>query len=57
MTTAPAKATAQPATSARGNPSLKSQPARSAIRIGPMLTSIAAVPASTRCSAAFRARL
>ena len=39
-------------TSHRGKPSPNSSPANSAMRIGPTLTSIAVVPASTRCSAA-----
>jgi hypothetical protein len=47
ITTAPAKDTATPASSGRGKPSRSSQPPSSAIRIGPMLTTIAAVPAST----------
>jgi hypothetical protein len=47
ITTAPANDTATPAISRRGKPSLSSQPPSSAIRIGPMLTSIEAVPAST----------
>src|SRR5579871_4209927 len=43
--TAPPNDTAIPAASRRGNPSCSSQPPSSARRIGPMLTSIAAVPA------------
>ena len=46
--------TAMPASSQRGNPSPSSRPAKTAIRIGPMLTSIAVVPASRCCSAALR---
>src|SRR4051794_26762330 len=57
MIATPAKATAQPAKSARGNPSCRSRPARTAISTGPTLTSIAAVPASIRRSPAFSARL
>ena len=57
MMIAPAKAIAQPAISVRGNPSLSTSPASTAIRIGPTLTSIAAVPASIRCSAALSATL
>ncbi len=57
MTAHPANATAQPAKSPGGKPSRRKIPARIAIRIGPMLTSIAAVPASTRRSASFRATL
>jgi hypothetical protein len=55
--TQPENATAQPANSRRGNPSRRKIPARSAIRIGPVLISIAAVPASTRRSASFRVTL
>src|SRR5579871_951423 len=43
--TAPPNDTAIPAASRRGNPSCSSQPPSSARRIGPVLTSIAAVPA------------
>ena len=57
MTRAPANATALPITSERGKPSWSRNPASSARISGPMLTSIAAVPASTRCSAAFNATL
>ena len=46
-TIAPASDTAIPAPSRRGNPSCSSQPPSSAIRIGPMVTTMAAVPAST----------
>ena len=46
-TIAPASDTAIPAPSRRGNPSRNSQPPSSAIRIGPTVTTIAAVPAST----------
>jgi len=52
-TIAPVKAIAQPITSVRGKPSPRSRPARSAINNGPTFTSMAAVPASTRCSASF----
>jgi hypothetical protein len=57
MSTTPAKATAVPATSQRGKPSPRTSPARTAMRIGPMLTSIDVVPASRCCSAALSARL
>jgi hypothetical protein len=57
MRTTPAKATVMPATSHRGNPSPRSSPAKTAIRIGPMFTSIAVVPASRCCSAALSATL
>ena len=57
MTTTPANAIAQPVSSVRGKPSPSSQPASSAMRIGPTFTSIAAVPASTRRSASFSATL
>ena len=57
MTTAPAKATAQPTSSVRGKPSLSTTPASSAMKTGPTLTSIAAVPASIRRSASLRAML
>jgi hypothetical protein len=57
MSTTPANATAMPATSHRGKPSPSSRPAKTAIRIGPMLTSIAVVPASRYCSAALSATL
>ncbi len=56
-TTAPANAMASPRTSVRGNRSRSSTPASSAISSGPMLTSIAAVPASTRSSPALSATL
>src|SRR3954447_17705723 len=52
ITIAPANATAHPARSVRGKPSRSMSPASSAMNTGPTLTSIAAVPASTRCSAA-----
>ena len=55
--TAPVNAISAPITNHRGNPSPSSNPANSAMRIGPTLTSIAAVPASMRCSAAFSATL
>src|SRR6266498_2880366 len=54
-TAAPANATAIPASRRGGNPSFSSQPLSSAISIGPMATTIAAVPASTLRSAQFRA--
>jgi hypothetical protein len=57
ITTAPAKAIAQPASSARGKPSRRTSPASTAMMIGPVLTSIAAVPASTSCSAVFSSTL
>ena len=57
ISTAPLNATPAPISSQRGKPSSSSAPASSAIRTGPTLTSIAAVPASTRCSAAFSATL
>jgi hypothetical protein len=44
---APASETAIPATSHGANPSRSSQPPSTAIRIGPRVTTIAAVPAST----------
>jgi len=53
ITTQPAKAMAQPPNSRGGNPSFRKVPASSAIRIGPVLISIAAVPALIRRSAAF----
>src|SRR3954466_9118968 len=52
MTIAPTNATAPPASSVRGKPSRRRTPASSAMNTGPMFTSIAAVPASTQCSAA-----
>ncbi len=57
ITTTPANAIAQPVRSVRGKPSPRSRPASSAISTGPMFTSIAAVPASTRRSASFSATL
>src|SRR5215472_13401890 len=45
--TAPANDTASPASRRRGKPSCSSQPPSNAITTGPMLTTIAAVPAST----------
>ena len=57
ISTAPANATPAPISSQRGKPSPSSAPASSAIRIGPTLISIAAVPASTRPSAAFSTTL
>lgn len=56
-TTAPAKETAIPATSRAGKPSLSSQPLSSAIRTGPVLVIIDAVPASTRRSPQFSATM
>ena len=44
---APASETAIPAPSRRGKPSRSSQPPSRAIRTGPIVTTIAAVPAST----------
>src|SRR3954451_8720565 len=55
--TTPANATAIPATSQRGKPSPSSRPAKIAMRIGPMFTSIAVVTASRCCSAALSDRL
>src|SRR5215831_4233080 len=46
-TTAPANDTASPASRRRGKPSRSSQPPSTAMTTGPMLTTIAAVPAST----------
>jgi len=57
MVTQPVNATAHPANRPGGKPSRRKIPAMIAIRIGPVFTSIAAVPASTRRSAAFRATL
>ena len=57
ITATPAKATALPVKSARGNPSRSTNPATIAIRTGPTLTSMAAVPASTRRSPEFKATL
>jgi hypothetical protein len=57
MTIVPPKAIADPTTSRGGKPSPRNSPAKIAMRIGPTLTSIAAVPASTSCSAALRATL
>ena len=57
IVTAPAKAMAQPASNRDGKPSPRNRPPMMAIRIGPTLTSIAAVPASTYRSAVFKARL
>ena len=52
MSTAPVNDTGQPAKSREGKPSRRIHPAKIAIRIGPMLTSIAAVPATIHVSAA-----
>jgi hypothetical protein len=57
MTTAPANAIAQPASSLRGKPSCSNSPASTAMMIGPVLVRSAAVPASTRRSAAFTTTL
>jgi hypothetical protein len=57
ITTTPAKAIVLPTTSWRGKPSRSSRPASTAIMIGPTLMSMAAVPASTRRSAALSATL
>ena len=57
MITAPQKATAQPTSSVRGKPSWSTAPASSAMKTGPTLTSIAAVPASIRRSASLSAML
>ena len=54
---APPNATSAPMTSHRGKPSPSNSPANSAMRIGPTFTSMAVVPASTRCSAAPNATL
>jgi len=53
----PPNATAQPAKRPGGKPSRRKIPAKIAIRIGPVFTSMAAVPASTRRSAAFSTTL
>jgi hypothetical protein len=53
----PPNATVHPAKRPGGKPSRRNTPAKIAIRIGPVFTSIAAVPASTRCSAAFSTTL
>ena len=53
ISTQPENATAQPANTRRGERASPSRrPASTAMRIGPVLMSIAAVPASTRRSAA-----
>ena len=57
MTVAPAKATSEPEIRRGGKPSPRKSPPRIAMRIGPTLTSIAAVPASTYRSPAFRTTL
>ena len=57
IVTHPANATAHPAKRPGGKPSPRNTPAMIAIRIGPVFTSIAAVPASTCRSAAFSATL
>ena len=57
ITTAPANDTRHPANSREGKPSCRNRPAKIAIRIGPTLTSIAAVPASIRVSAALSVTL
>ena len=54
---APANDTAIPASSGRGSPSPRIRLLSTAIRIGPMLTSRAAVPASTFRSPAFSATM
>jgi hypothetical protein len=57
MIAVPADATAHPARNRLGKPSRSIRPASNAISIGPTLTSIAAVPASTRLSASLSATL
>jgi hypothetical protein len=57
MSTTPEAATAMPISSGSGKPSLSRTPANSAMRIGPTVTTSAAVPASTCCSPAFSATL
>lgn len=56
-TTTPANDTAMPSSSDRGKPSFSSRPLSRAITTGPMLTTIAAVPASTFCSPQFSATM
>src|SRR2546422_2850987 len=57
ITTTPANATVPPMTSARESGSRRNTTARATRKIGPTLTSIAAVPASTRRSASLRTTL
>jgi len=57
MIRVPRKAIAIPTLRRGGNPSPRNNPAKMAMRIGPMLVSIEAVPASTFCSAALSATL
>ncbi len=57
MSSTPRNATPAPMASQRGIPSPRNNPAPSAMRIGPMLTIMAVVPASSVCSARFRATL
>src|SRR2546422_4002919 len=57
ITTTPANATVPPMSSARESGSRRNTTARATRKIGPTLTSIAAVPASTRRSASLRTTL
>jgi hypothetical protein len=57
MSTTPEAATAMPISSGLGKPSLSRMPANKAIRMGPTVTTSAAVPASTCCSPALSATL
>ena len=57
MSTAPTNATPAPIASHFGMPSRRNTPAPSAMRIGPMLTIMAVVPASMDCSAVLSATL
>src|SRR5713226_8296709 len=56
-TAVPRKATRHPSITWAGRPSLRNGPANRAMRIGPTLTSITAVPASTWRSPAFKPTL
>jgi hypothetical protein len=57
MRIAPMNATPAPIASHFGMPSRRNTPAPSAIRIGPMFTIMAVVPASIDCSAVLSAKL
>ena len=57
MSATPDAATAMPISRGLGKPSLSRRPANSAMRMGPTVTTRAAVPASTCCSPALRATL
>jgi hypothetical protein len=57
MSTTPRNATPVPMSSQRGTPSPRKAPPPSAIRMGPIPTSIAEVPASRVCSEMFSATL